>query len=115
MNIQKFTVEAVDKIDHLLRREQVAVEKDVLNVEIHLQLFGAGKELADRLTGSLVAYIVGGGIMISTPRHVHSARHHQQVLGAEIVRGPGHHRSELHTPGAFGRIVAGQRIGPEQE
>ena len=115
MNPQKFTVEAVDKVDHLLRREQVTIEEDILDIHLHLELLGRRKQLADRLTGTLVADVVGGGIVIGAPRHVYSARYHQQVLGAEIVRGAGHQRSELHAPGAFGRIVAGQGIGPEEE
>ena len=36
MDVQEFAPEAVDKLDHVLRGEQVTIEEDVLDVEIHL-------------------------------------------------------------------------------
>ena len=47
--------------------------------------------------------------MILAPRHVHRARHDEQVFGAEMVRGLGHQPGRT-SPRSPGGIVARQRI-----
>ena len=90
MHLHIFTAKPVDEPDHLLRGEQVAVEENVLHVQVNLQFLGRGQQLLDSGPGALVADVVRCGIVILTPRHVHRAGHHEQVFRAQMVGSLGH-------------------------
>ena len=115
MDLHMLAVEAVDEGAHLHRRHQVAVEEDVLDVQRHLQLLGLRQQFGDRLLRAPVADVVRNRLVIGSPRDVDGAGHDQQILRAQVMGRLSHHAGQFHAAARLGRIVAGQRIGPEQE
>jgi len=61
MHPQVFAVEGIAKGDHLARGHQIAVEEDVLDVEVDAQLFRAGEQYADRSRARLSQTSLGTG------------------------------------------------------
>ncbi len=90
MHLNIFTAKPVDEPDHLLRREQVAVEENVLHVQVNLQFLGPGQQFPDSGPGALVTDVVWCWIVILSPRHVHRAGHHEQIFRTQMVGSLGH-------------------------
>ena len=107
--------EAVDEIDHLLWRQEEAVEEDVLHIERHARLLGGGDHPADGVLGPREADVVRHRLVIGPPRDADGSRHHEHVAGAEITGAFDDLAGQFESPLPLGRIVARQRVGPEQE
>ena len=108
-------LEAVHELDHFTGGHEVAIEEDVLDVHVDPQFLGFGEKFADGVTGSFVAKVIWGGVMIGSPGHVYGTGYDEKVFGAEVVGGLGHEAGEFEASGPFLGIVAGERVGPEEK
>ena len=108
-------LEAVDEAVHLGGRQQVAVEEDVLNVQVDAEFLGQGHEPSHGVPCPAVADVVGHRIMVLEPRDVDSAGNHKQIFNPQVMDRMKHFCRQLQAARPRSRIVAGEGIGPIQE
>jgi hypothetical protein len=93
----------------LLRRHQIAVEEDVLDVQMDLQLLCGLHQCPDRFSRAAIADVVGTGSG-RRARGCAPPGDDQQALNAEVVGGLHHLRRQLQIAPLLG-AVARQRYG----
>src|SRR5262245_48780341 len=108
-------LETVDKVIHLLGRHEIAIEKDVLDVEGDAELLCQGNQLADRFPRPAVAYVVRYRIVVFDPGSMNRSGDDQDVLRAQVVCRGEHELGQFETTLPLAGDVAGQRVGPVEE
>ena len=85
VDLDVLATERVDERVHLAGRRQVAVEEDVLDVEVDAVLLGKRYELADRLAGAAVADVDRHRFSVGNPGNIRRAGDRQEVFGPQLV------------------------------
>ncbi len=115
MNAAVVVPKGINEGIHLGRCHEVAIEKNVLDVEEDAEFFRIEEKFANGFARTLVADIVGDRFVIVTPGNRDRSRDNENVFDTEIVSCLRDQTSQFEAPRPFRRVVARERQGTEEE